>query len=175
MRNFTKLALGLVAIGVCLGAAAPAQAQVCGVPMSTTLVAGQTMSAGTVSVYNDAANLYIRYTLTSPWVMSDAHAAVATTLAGLPQTKTGNPIPGRFSYSATFDPEVTSYTFGVPMAGNFTAGQVVFIAAHAGVQAPRAYGGAQTGWGQGSDFPGSNWAMYLNYQVQSCGGGGSPE
>ena len=105
--------------------------------------------------------------------MSDAHVAVATTLAGIPQTKAGNPIPGRFPYSATFDPEVTSYTFVIP-AGTFAASQTLFIAAHAMVLAPSGSGGSQTGWGFGPDFPGANWATYIAYQMQSCGGG-SPE
>jgi hypothetical protein len=153
-----------------LATTSPAWAQVCGTPQTTTLFAGQTMVAGTVTIYNDASNIYVQYQTTDPWVISDAHAAVAGTLAGIPQTKAGNPIPGRFPYSATFDPELTTYTFGVPTTGVFTAGQSVFIAAHAIVQAPKAYGGSQTGWGYGPDFPGANWATYINYQVQRCGG-----
>ena len=157
-----------------LGAfASPARAQVCGTPRSTTLYAGQTMVAGTINIYNDASNVYVQYSLQTPWVMSDAHVAIATSLAGIPQTKTGNPIPGRFPYSATFDPEVTTYTFGIP-AGSFLSGQSIVVAAHAVVHAPKSLGGSQTGWGFGPDFPGSNWATYLGYTVQACGGG-SPE
>jgi len=170
MYRMIRLTLGLAILGVFLGSASPAQAQVCGTPTNTTLLAGQTIAAGTVTVYNDAYNIYVQYSLNSPWVMSDAHVAVATTLAGIPQTKTGNPIPGLFPYSAVFDPEVTTYTFVVPMTGTFL-GQTLFIAAHAIVHAPKSYGGSQTGWGNGPEFSGANWATYLNYRVQSCGGG----
>ena len=169
-RNFRRYVVSLaVAIGV--GAAAQAHAQsVCGTATQTTLVAGQHYAAGVITISNDAANIYVKYETYAPWLMSEAHVAVATTLAGIPQTKTGNPIPGRFSYSATFDPEVASYMFTVPLSslGNSTS---LFVAAHAIVQAPQDQGGAQTGWGQGTGFPGSNWAMYVNYAVQSCGGG----
>jgi hypothetical protein len=175
MSKTRQLTFALVAVGLLLGSAVPARAQVCGTPTATTLFAGQTMVAGTIAIYNDATNIYVQYTLQSPWMMSEAHVAVAGTLAGLPQTKGGNPIPGRFPYSATFDPEVASYTFGIPMAGTFTSGQAIFVAAHAVVQAPRSLGGSQTGWGFGPDFPGANWATYMTYQVQPCGGGGDPE
>jgi len=156
-------------IGALVAFAAPASAQVCGTATTTTLFAGQTIVAGTVTVYNDASNIYIKYDTSAPWVISDTHAAVAATLDGIPQTKAGNPIPGRFAYSATFDPEVTTYTFAVPSATVFAAGQVVFVAAHAMLQAPKSAGGSQTGWGFGPDFPGANWATYIKYQVQRCG------
>jgi len=171
MSSMRQLAVGAIVAVALVASATPARAQ-CGAATQTTLVAGQNFIAGTVTVFNDSVNLYVRYDTATPWVMSDAHAAVAGTLAGIPQTKAGNPIPGRFAYSATFDPEVTSYTFGIPMAGTFVAGQTVFVAAHAIVQAPKSDGGSQTGWGAGADFPGANWATYLTYTIKACGGGG---
>lgn len=142
---------------------------ICGAPQTSTLFAGQTIVAGTVTVFNDASNIYVQYQTNYPWVISDAHAAVAATLDGIPQTKTGNPIPGRFAYSATFESDVTTYTFQVPTGVVFTAGQTVVVAAHAILQAPKSYGGSQTGWAFGPDFPGANWATYMTYQVQGCG------
>jgi hypothetical protein len=171
MSRSSHLVCSVVAIGFLLASGAPAWAQACGASTTAVLVAGQHYSSGTISIFNDAANIYVQYHLDAPWVMSDAHVAVASTLSGIPQTRTGNPIPGRFPYSATFDPEVTSYTFGIPTAGNFVAGQPLFIAAHAMVLAPKDFGGSQTGWGSGPNFPGANWATYINYTVQACGGG----
>jgi len=173
MSDMRQFVFGVLVAGSLLASATPAQAQPCGVEARTTLVAGQHFAAGTVSVSNDAAYIYVQYTTDSPWVMSDAHVAVAGTVEGIPQTKAGNPIPGRFPYSATFDPEVTSYAFVIP-AGTFEAGQTLFVAAHAMVHAPKSVGGSQTGWGFGEDFPGANWATYMAYQMQSCGGG-NPE
>ena len=171
MRRLHQLVLGLAVMGVLTISAVPANAQACGTMTNTPLVAGQNFVAGTIWISNDADNIYIQYLTDSPWVMSDAHAAVASTLAGIPQTQTNNPIPGRFAYSATFDPEVSSYTFVIPLAGSFAVDQTVFIAAHALVQAPKAFGGSQTGWGFGPGFQGSNWATYLTYTIQDCGGG----
>jgi hypothetical protein len=164
-----QIVCSLVVTSALFAVTTPASAQVCGTPRASTLFAGQTIVAGTVTIFNDASNIYVQYQANFPWVISDAHAAVAATLDGIPQTKTGNPIPGRFAYSATFDPEVTTYTFGVPFSAVFTAGQTVFVAAHAMLQAPKNDGGSQTGWAFGPDFSGANWATYVAYQVQRCG------
>jgi hypothetical protein len=163
------LSSGLV-LAVTLLLGAPVQAQTCGTPTVTTLLAGQHIPTGIVTVYNDANYIYVQYTVTTPWVLAEAHVALASTVAGIPQTKKGNPIPGRFPYSATFDPELSTYTFVIPRSG-LADGQQVVVAAHAVVQAPREFGGSQTGWGQGPTFPGANWAMYIAYQVQPCAGG----
>lgn len=169
--NRTLCVAGL-AVALAIGGASSARAQsVCGSPMQTTLVAGQNYAAGLITISNDNTNIYVKYETSAPWLMSEAHVAVATTLAGIPQTRGGNPIPGRFSYSATFDPEVSSFVFTIPLSSLGTPISSLFVAAHAIVQAPKDMGGAQTGWGQGTGFPGSNWAMYVNYTVQSCGGG----
>jgi hypothetical protein len=172
-RILRQCLLGLaVSIGVLAASSAHAQS-VCGSPFQTTLVAGQHYPAGIITISNDQANVYVKYETSAPWLMSEAHVAVATTLAGIPQTRTGNPIPGRFSYSATFDPEVSSYMFTIPLSSLGNPASSLFVAAHSIVQAPQNQGGAQTGWGQGTSFPGSNWAMFVSYAVQSCGGGGN--
>jgi hypothetical protein len=169
MSKTAKLALLVAAAVLPAVWSAPAQAQ-CNAPTTVTLYAGRTLDAGTVSVSNDTVNLYVQYSTTSPWVLTAAHLAVADSLAGIPQTKTKNPIPGRFPYSATFDPEVTSFTFTIPLS-NYNPGQTLFIAAHAVVLAPfqGSGGGTQTGWGYGPGFPGANWATYFQYTVASCG------
>lgn len=172
MRNIRQIALGLAVAGSVLGVPALAAAQVCGAPVDTILVAGQNFDAGRVTISNDSSNIYVRYDSISPWMISEAHVAVASSLSGIPQTKQGNPIPGRFAHSATFDPEVTTYTVAVPMAGAYSTNQTIYVAAHAALQAPKENGGAQTGWGLGPDFPGKNWATYMTYQIQSCSGGG---
>jgi hypothetical protein len=157
MAKSVKFSLVLIAIALLAAWTVPAQAQ-CGLRRVTPLYAGQTMNAGTVTVTNDAVNLYVQYTTVAPWVLSEAHLAVASSLDGIPQTHRGNPIPGHFAYSAIFDPEVTDYIFVVPLG---TLSGTVVIAAHAIVQAPAGSGGTQTGWGFGPDFPGANWATYI--------------
>jgi hypothetical protein len=168
MTRSLKLTLLLACVLVLASWAAPAQAQICGTPETVTLVAGQHIDSGLVIVSNDANFIYVEYATNDPWSLIEAHLAIADSLGGIPQTKKGNPIPGRFPYSATFNPEVTDYIFTVPIGG-FTAGESLYIAAH-GVVVSSA-GGSETAWGAGIGFPGANWATYLQYTVQSCSGG----
>lgn len=139
---------------------------------STPLIAGQHIDSGLVTVNNDGSNLTITYETFAPWVMTEIHAAVADSVAGLPHNKKGNPVPGQFPYSATFNPGVSSYTVTIPLTG-FDVGDTIYIAAHAAVSSPGSGGSSgnqQTGWGYGPRFPGaSNWATYFTYFI--CGGG----
>lgn len=178
----SKVSVALSSILLCLLlSAAPALAStVCGTPTITTLFAGQTINAGSVQVSNDATNLYVEYTTIDGWRLSETHLAIATTLAGIPQTKSGNPKVGNFPYKRTYNPTVTSdvYIFALDQLAvslgldRFTCGvSSLVIAAHAVVVKLDGGGtviGQETGWGSGPGFPGANWATYFNYTVQCC-------
>lgn len=124
-RAFALLAgLALVVALVPSVAAAPP-----GVTKTADLFAGQTTDVGDVFVWNDATNLYIEIDLVSGWCMTESHVAVASTTAGIPQTKTGNPIPGKFAYGDTYDPCADGDVFTVPLSGFATP----VIAVHAKV------------------------------------------
>jgi hypothetical protein len=142
---------------------------VCGLPTQVILYAGQTINAGNVTVWNDQTDLYVQFNTSGGWLMTESHVAVATSLAGIPQ-KNGNPIPGQFPYSMVHNPPVTTYTYAIPL-GSWQPGQQLYIAAHAVVVMLDQYGNVirrETGWGNGPNFPGKNWATYLMYTVQSC-------
>jgi hypothetical protein len=159
----------LAALLICAVAAAPpAAAQLCGSQETVTLFGGQTIDTGTVTIANDASNIFITYTTNDPWVITAVHLAVADSLAGIPQNKNSNPLPGHFPYSNTFSPPVTTITYTIPL-GNFFPGETLYIGAQAEVQAPGGQGGSQTAWGFGPRFGGHNWATYITYQVQDCG------
>lgn len=169
-----KLLLGLllsvlVLSSVFVGGTKPVAAiQACGDITTVTLVAGQHIESGTVTVWNDATNLYVKYATTGGWYLAETHVAVATTLDGIPQ-KNGNAAPGQFPYKTIHDPVVTEYTYVIPLAP-YVAGTQLFVATHASVVLLN--GGQivdqQTGWGNGDPFPGKNWGMYFNFTVQAC-------
>jgi hypothetical protein len=161
------LTLAALLVSGTLVAVAPAAAQ-CGNQETVTLFGGQTIDTGTVTIQNDASNLYVTYTTNDPWVITAVHLAVADSLDGIPQNKNGNPIPGHFPINSTFNTPVTSITYTIPL-GNFAVGETLYIGAQAEVQAPGSQGGSQTAWGFGPRFGGHNWATYVNYTVQSCG------
>jgi hypothetical protein len=177
MRRVQAVSFALLCLMIL---AVPAFAAVCGTPTVTTLYAGQTINAGTVRVTNDASNLYVEFSTANGWQLTESHLAIATSLAGIPQTKSGNPKIGNFPYKRTYSPPVTSdvYTFSLDQLAvslgldRFTCGSTsLVIAAHAVVAQFDGSGGVtsrETGWGAGTGFPGANWATYFNYTIQCC-------
>lgn len=137
------------------------------------LYAGQHIEVGTVTVWNYGDILYVKYSTTGGWVLTETHLAVAESLDGIPQTKTGNPIPGKFPYKAVHDPWVGEYTYKIDLT-EADPGVVdgVCIAAQAVVMLLDDGGNMiqeETAWADGSDFPGKNWATYFEYSVQAEG------
>ena len=127
MRRALALLAGLgllVALVPSVAAAPP------GVTKTADLFAGQTTDVGDVFVWNDATNLYVEIVIAAGWCMTESHTAVASTVAGIPQTRTGNPIPGKFAYGFSYDPCAEGDIFTVPLSG-FDATPV--IAVHAKV------------------------------------------
>jgi len=129
----------------------------------TGLVVGRKeMPVGSVTVWEDAGTLYVRYETTGCWSLVETHLAVASSLEGIPQTKKGNPIPGHFPYSADHDPMVTECTYELDRGTG-----TLYIAAHAVVYCDcGCCGRFETAWGEGPtsvQFPGRNWAMYFTY------------
>ena len=92
-------------------------------PQVTTLFAGQTIEVGTVNVWNDDVNLYVKYVLTDlDWCLTETHLAVAVSLDGIPQTKKNNPIPGQFPYQCCYDEGGSEWVFQIKKGGNTGAG-----------------------------------------------------
>ena len=165
-----SLAVGLIVPG--------AHAHTADDPFATDLIAGggnpaSAIDVGDVMVWNDGEQLFVRYVVTAQdWCLTETHNHVATSADAIPQTKKGNPIPGKFNFSATLDC-VTSLTFVVPLT--WGPGVELFIAAHASLENPSVvYSNGpwtETAWGAGFDFPGRNWATYFTDTVQEAATG----
>jgi hypothetical protein len=95
-----------------------------------TLVAGKNIDVGTVIVWNDADNLYVKYVIDDPteWCLTETHLHVATSLDGIPQ-KNGNPPPGQFDYKDEHDC-VTEFLYTIPLT-SWSVDTLLYIAAHA--------------------------------------------
>jgi hypothetical protein len=128
-----------------------------------TLYAGQNIPVGTVEVWNDGDALHITYRITAPWKMSESHLMVAASLSGIPQTAKGNPIPGKFTWSQTYDQGVSGSEFVISLSENDLESTFLFVAAHAVVTNG---GQTETAWAQGHAFDGKNWATLFTYQVE---------
>lgn len=117
--------LGLVFALVPSVAAAPV-----GVLKAADLYAGQTTDVGDIYVWNDATKLYVEIDLVAGWCMTESHVAVASAVSGIPQTATGNPIPGKFAEGDKYDPCEDGDTFEFALSGFDTT---PVIAVHAKV------------------------------------------
>lgn len=122
--------LALAAWPVAIGMIGPAAAAPSGVTAAATLYAGQTTPVGEVYVWNDTTNVYVEIDIDSGWCMTESHVAVEPTLADIPQTKTFNPIPGKFPAGGTYATCKSSDTFTFAIAD---VGLNPFIAVHAKV------------------------------------------
>lgn len=144
----------------------------CGTPVEVTLYAGQTINVGTIAVYNDSANLYIKYTTTDGWTLDETHLVIATSLGDIPQSQKGVPIVGHFPYKTIHSLSVTEYVYVINLEEvGYTVDTELYIAAHADVSLLDDNGNIvqeEGAWGSGINFLGKNWATYFTYIVQSC-------
>lgn len=130
-----------------------------------TLMAGQTINSGTVTVSNDADYIYVTYSTANGWLLTQTHLYVGE--CGLiPTNNPGNPMPGQFPYKSTHN-NITSYTYQVPISA-LPAGECGCIAAHAVVVKLNSSGQviqSQTAWGNGTliNLNGGNWGMKFDY------------
>jgi hypothetical protein len=140
-------------------------------PTVVALLAGQTIDAGTVTVWNDAELLYVRFDLTNGWAIGKSHLATAPTLDGIPQTKKGNPIVGHFPYATDHTPAVTQFLYAIELEdAGYAVGDQILLATHAEALLFDESGsiiGQEGAWADGEDFPWKNWATYFSYTIQS--------
>lgn len=130
-----------------------------------TLIAGQHINSGSVSVTNDADYIYVTYTTANGYLLTETHLYVGACNA-IPVNNPGNPMPGQFPYSSAHN-YANTYTYQVPIS-LIPAGSCGCIAAHAVVKKLNAAGqviDTQTGWGNGTRINpnGGNWGMKFDY------------
>jgi hypothetical protein len=80
------------------------------------LLAGQTISAGTVCSSIEGENVEVTYETSNGWLLYSAHLWAGLNLASMPQTNSGNPKLGNFPYNAGTLEGVSSYSFSVPLS-----------------------------------------------------------
>lgn len=140
---------------------------ICGTAQPQSLIAGQNMVAGSVTVSNDATNLYVTYTTVNGWQIQKTHLYVGK-CSLIPTSGGGNPQVGLFPYQTTYSPRVTTCTYTLPLSA---LDSCYCIASHAELVQVDSLGNiiqSQTGWGQGSPFGGNSWAMKFTYCTQYC-------
>jgi hypothetical protein len=143
---------------------------------SWDLTAGQTIDVGTVTVSNDANNLYVTYTLDDPDYVNACfgtlHLWVGNDLSLMPATPQGSPIPGQFPYHFTAT-GLKTYTFQIPFSAlNLTnateaCGTKLYVVTHAEVDldCSDSNTGHETAFGGPNPGGGPRWWFYGQYTV----------
>ena len=162
---FSSLAPATQVSSSTLPAANSVSEPLCGSPTTVRLLSEKNLDVGTVTVANGATTLFVTYTTKANYKLTATQVAVANTLAAIPVTSKGNPIPGQFPYQ-TKHANVTSFTYAIPRSG---LGSSFFVAAHADVLKTAATK-TEGAWGEGTAFvPGKrSWGMYFTAAMQSC-------
>ena len=131
-------------------------------PTTVSLIAGQNMNAGSVTVTNDLNYVYVTYSTTGNWVLTQTHLYVGN-CSLIPVNNSGNPRIGQFPYSSAHA-NLNTYTYQIPIAVLSGCG---CIAAHAVVKKLNGSGQViqtETAWGNGTQItPGGSWAMKFSY------------
>lgn len=138
---------------------------VCGAPHEAALLAGRTIRVGSVTVANSEDALYVLLAAADGWLLTESHVAAGSDPAELPQTRSGNPAPGRFPAGREYRPPARQDLYAFPLSA-FRSSEIV-VAVHAAVVDDA--GRRESAWAEGEPFPGRNWAMYVRYTVHPCG------
>ena len=140
-------------------------------------------TAGTVSVSNDASNIYVTYATPSTyWWVANTQLAVASTSAGIPRDDSGAASPWDFSRSGEHTPPIKSVTYTVALSSiGVQSGGTAYVSAMAGVVHPTVESDAGLEgdwewlvmWGVGNTATTSTEVIHA-YTVASCGGTVTP-
>lgn len=139
------------------------------------LTAGQSSVVGSVSVTNDAQNVYVTYTLDYPGAtFGTLHLWVGNDILDVPANPQGTPVPGQFPYQHDAAGQ-TSYTFTIPFADlsivdvTQVCGMNLYVVTHAEVNIDSDGDGTadQNETAFGGDQPGSGprWWFYGVYPI----------
>ena len=143
--------------------------------LNTPLIAGQTIDAGMVSVWNGRENLQIQIEPSGEWLISEVHIFVGTDPV---PTKNGNPIPGKFPYKKEYSSPVQKHTTVVHLSDDmgFNWGapweneRIQNIAVHVDLVKLDETTGEVTAeegaWAFGpNEFEGSQWGWWFDYEM----------
>lgn len=146
------------------------------------LTAGQTIKVGTVQVANDAANVYVTYSLNTQAyptaTFGTLHLWIGNDIALVPSNRQGTPVPGQFAGAnggAAYDATgLTSYTFAIPFSAlsvtdaSAACGSALYVVTHAEVNVDGNGDGTldhETAFGGPTPGAGTRWWFYGQYTV----------
>jgi hypothetical protein len=152
-----------------------------GQSLDVPLLTDDATVVGNVNVANSETALMVTLTTSAGWTFEKVRWAVGTELRHIPQTRGGEPIPGRFPFQRHSEAGATLETWRLPLI--VEPGTVLTFAVNADVKikaskddksAPDpAHEGddenciVASSWGEGTPFPKMKGSMYFTYTVQA--------
>ncbi len=140
----------------------------CGTIFKTPLMINQVDSGGQVQVYNDANNVYVTFTSSGGWQMTNT-SLYAGKCNAMPQLQ-GNLDPSAFPHQQAHLPVITTYTYKI---NKTTLDSCFCVAAYVKlvkVDNNGAVIASADAWGKGQAFTMELRPMYFNYCQQECDG-----
>lgn len=142
---------------------------------SYTFWAGQTDSAGYVTVSNDAENLYVEVFSTNGFQSVDENIKMwlGGDLLLLPRAGSGAPVNGQFPYKVTVDGNTHTFTIPLQDVPDYDATvcgeQAIYVVVHGDVISSDANGGtAETAFSGDIAGDGNRWWFYSAFVPQCC-------
>ena len=138
-----------------------------------TLWAARNLNVGIVTVSNDGNDLTIMICMENGWRIIESHVSVHTDCGLIPQTGSGNAIPGKFIWKKGTEPQ-SCHSYSIPLSTidqGVAPDDVLCIAVHAVVK-KKCEVTDETAWACcpcGSaphEFPGKKWDYCFWYTVQ---------
>jgi len=131
----------------------------------TDILAGQSIDVGDIGISFTWDYIYVEYTVTAPWYLTEVHVQVATTLEGIPHNDNSGMIPGQFFYNREFDEYKSTWLVAYPNTDEFRDASDLYVAAHCALVKIEddTIVQEETGWGEGDPYPGHNWGMYIHF------------
>ena len=149
----------------------PAGTSICGSATTYDLFAGQTQDVGSITIANDADQLYVTYHASGTNTFGTLHLWVGIDLADVPSNPQGTPVPGQFPYHYEAGGG-QEYTFTLPLGTdglNVACDTTLYVVAHAEVTTDGGTSGEhETAFGGDTPGGGPRWWYSMTHDVQCC-------
>ncbi len=147
--------------------------------LEATLLAGQTIPAGTVKIYNTRDSLKVEAVTEDGWLIEEIQIFAGDSATPIPMTKDGNVVFGKFPFKALYDvprPEHTQavpfLTLGFAWGSPYETERLQKVVVHADLVKLDAAGtviATEGAWAFHQDYsidiPGAQWGWYMEYEM----------
>lgn len=144
-------------------AVAPSGSSSAALSATEPLIAGKNIDAGILTITRDERNIYVEYAANSNYLIGETHLWIGTSVSDVPQNKQGIVVPGKFSWSRTYSPAVSSAIVTVPIT--WADSTELFVFAHASLIGATASVAGETAFAGTNVYDSKRWTYYAKYAL----------